>query len=62
MAALSDRHHHLVTRREPMAGVAFSGKFWSMQHDCTERPFGLPWATFRFNPKMAKAKRKKTRS
>jgi len=62
MAALSDRHHHLVTRREPMAGVAFSGKFWSMQHDCMERPFGSSVGCLRFNPKMAKAKRKKTRS
>jgi hypothetical protein len=41
MAAISDRHHHLVTQRGPIASVAFSGKFWSMQHDCTGSPFGL---------------------
>jgi hypothetical protein len=31
MARISDWHHHLSTRRQPTAGVAFSGKFWSMQ-------------------------------
>jgi hypothetical protein len=30
MAAMSERHHLLVTRRWPMASVAFRVKFWSM--------------------------------
>jgi hypothetical protein len=34
-------HHPLVTRRGPMAGVAFRSKFWSMQNDCRRRPFNL---------------------
>jgi hypothetical protein len=55
MAAISGRHHLLVSRRRPVAGVAFSGKFWSMQHDRTESHLASSSLT-------AKAKRKKTRS
>jgi hypothetical protein len=33
-----------------MAGVAFGGKFWSMQNDCRGMPFGFFFglAAFRF--------------
>jgi hypothetical protein len=50
MAAISHLDHHLVTRREPIASVAFCGKFWSMQNDCRRGPFGffLGLAAFRF--------------
>jgi hypothetical protein len=50
MAAISDRHHHLVTRLGTVARVAFRGKFWSMQNDCGRSLFGffLGLAAFRF--------------
>jgi hypothetical protein len=41
MAAISDLNHLLVTCRKPVAGVAFGGKFWSMQNDCGRHPFGF---------------------
>jgi hypothetical protein len=63
MAAISDRRHLFVTRCRPMASVAFSGKFWSMQDDRTGRPLGLRFGngeSQKLKRQEAKKKREET--